>query len=180
MKLSQAQKYALSGVGLVLLVTVALVIFATSGEKKTGPVADPTVCEYCGNKLNKSGECSKCIGEMGQKEYRAKRDSKNWYNSPVIAITVIALLGLLVFVHLSLTVWKFWRRKREDMLSLHVRCFKCGRKLRYRSSQINHMGRCPLCQTSIRFPEPIEMPRPTVWGRLRSINWKKIREIVWD
>jgi hypothetical protein len=180
LKISKAQKYSLGGIGLVLLATVALLIFSASGEKKTGPVADPTVCEYCGNKLNKSGECPKCIAEMGLKPYQAKRESKNWYNSPVVAYTIISLLALLVVIHLGLTLWKWFQRKRESTLNLTLRCFKCGRKLRYRSSQIGHMGKCPLCLTPMRFPEPIDMPRPTLWARVRSINWKKIREIVWD
>jgi predicted amidophosphoribosyltransferase len=179
MKLSRAAKYSIAGIGSVLLLCLGLIIFATSGSKKIGPVVDPNLCEYCGNKLNKSRECAKCMAEMGAEKYRAKRESKEWYNSPVIASIVIGSLCLLAAIHIGLVMSKYLGRKKADVY-YHTRCPKCGRKLRYRDSLIEHLGKCPLCQKPIRFPKPVVPPKPTVWSKVRGITWRRIREIVWD
>jgi len=179
MKLSRTAKYSIAGMGLVLLVCIGLLIFATSGSKKIGPVVDPTKCEFCGGSLNKNGECPKCMASMGRDKYQAKRESKNWYNSPLIASIVIGMLCLLASVHIGLVLGKYLRRKKADVF-YHTRCPKCGRKLLYRDSQIEHLGKCPLCQKAIRFPKPVIPPKPTLWSKVRGISWKRIREIVWD
>lgn len=176
MKLSRNAKYGIAGSACVLLLSLGLMIYATTRETKTGAIVDPTVCEYCQSKLNKRGECSRCIGEMGLDKYRAKRESKKGYNSPLIATIIISMLGVLVIVHVGLIVRAFYRRKKDEVY-YHTRCGKCGRKLRYRSSQVNHMGRCPLCQKALRFPQPPEMPKQSKWQKL---SWRKIRQIVWD
>lgn len=176
MKLSRATKYGIAGLGVVLLLCLGLTIFATSGSTKSTAIVDPTVCEYCGKKLNKSGECSKCMAEMGAEKYRAKRESKNWYNSPAIATSIISILCVLIAVHIGLTLWKLSKRKKAEVF-FHVHCKKCGRKLRYRESQINRLGKCPLCQKALHFPQPLVEPKPSVWKKL---TWRKIREIVWD
>jgi predicted Zn-ribbon and HTH transcriptional regulator len=175
MKLSRAAKQGIAALGLVLLLCIGLVVFAASGSKKSTAIVDPTKCEYCGGKLNKSGECPKCIAELGRANYEAKRESKNWYNSPAIAATVIAILGSLVVIHIGLTLRKFSKREKVEMYH-HVHCNKCGRKLRYRESQINCMGKCPLCHKPMLFPKP---PEAVKEPRFRGA-WRKIRQIVWD
>jgi predicted Zn-ribbon and HTH transcriptional regulator len=179
MKLSRTAKYGIAGMGLVLLLFVGLLIYATSGSKKIGPVVDPTKCEFCGGSLNKGDDCPKCMAEMGRDKYIAKRESKNWYNSPLIASIVIGSLSLLVIVHFSLVLSKYLRRRKGDVF-YHTRCPKCGRKLRYRDSQVEHLGRCPLCQKPIRFPKPVLPPKVTMWNKVRGLTWRRIREIVWD
>lgn len=176
MKLSRNAKYGLGGLGFVLFLVICLAIYAAGHETKTGAIVDPTVCEFCGTKLSKSGECPKCIGELGLDKYRAKRESKKGYNNPLIATIIVSTLAILVIVHLGLIVHAYYRRKKADV-HYHVHCPKCGRKLRYRSTQVNHMGRCPLCQKSLRFPQPREMPKQNKW---REFSWKKIRQIMWD
>lgn len=179
MKLSPTVKYGIAGIGLVLLLCIGLSLFAVSGSKKIGAIVDPTQCEYCGSKLNKSGECPKCMSEMGAEKYRAKRESKKWYNSPVVASIVIGALCVLAAVHVGLALRMFFKRKKADVY-FHVRCTGCGRKLRYRDTQVERIGKCPLCQKPIRFPKPVLPPKSTVWSKFRGISWRRIREIVWD
>jgi predicted amidophosphoribosyltransferase len=179
MKLSRTAIFGLSGIGLVLLLCVGLIVYSVSGSKKIEKLRDPTVCEYCGGKLNRSGDCPKCMVEMGAEAYRAKRESKNWYNSPLIASIVIGMIGLLVSVHFGLVLGRLWRRKKAEAF-YHTRCPKCGRKLRYRESQVEHLGRCPMCFKPIRFPKPVLPPKKTLLSRLRGLTWRRIREIVWD
>jgi hypothetical protein len=179
MKLSRTAKYGIAGIGLVLLLCIGLLIYATSGSKKIGPVVDPTKCEFCGNQLNKNGDCAKCMSELGPEKYRAKRQSKDLANSPLIASIVIGFLCLLATVYMGFVLGKYLRRKKADVF-YNTRCPKCGRKLRYRDSQVDRLGKCPLCQKPIRFPKPDLPPKPTVWSKLRGLTWRRIREIVWD
>jgi hypothetical protein len=44
----------IAGIGSVLLLCLGLISYATSSGKKIGPAVDPNLCEYCGNKTNKS------------------------------------------------------------------------------------------------------------------------------
>ena len=176
MKLSRATKWSITALGLLLLLFLGLTIYATTGSTKTKPVVNPNVCEYCGGQLNKNRECTKCIGELGLEKYRAKRESKYWYNSPVVATTIITLLCVLILVHIGLNWRKFaWRKKAEAFY--HVNCRKCGRKLRYRESQINRLGKCPMCQKTLHFPQPIAEPRTSIW---QKISLRKIWHTVWD
>jgi phage FluMu protein Com len=172
MKLSRDLKLGLAGVGLVLLLCLGLLIFATSGPTKTGPsrAVDPTVCEYCGKKLPKSGDCLSCIAEMGLDKYHAKRESHYWFNSPIIAEVVIGLVCILLVVYITL----LWRRRAAQPLEevyYTIHCRKCGRKLRYRNSQVNHFGKCPICQKPILFPKPPEEPKTSPWTKFRELVW---------
>ncbi len=176
MKLTRNVKYGIASVGFLILLIVGLTIYTVTRDTKSKAIVDPTVCEYCGMKLGKSGECSKCIAELGLDKYRAKRESKKGYNNPLPATVIVSLLVVLVIVHVGLIVHAYYHRKKADVY-YHVRCPKCGRKLRYRSTQVNHVGRCPLCQKLIRFPQPQEKPKPSKW---QEISWRKIRQIVWD
>jgi predicted amidophosphoribosyltransferase len=178
MKLSRAAIYSIAGLGVVLLLCIGLTVYAVSGSTKIGPVVDTTKCEFCGTKLNKSGECSRCISELGQEKYRAKRESKNWYNSPLIASIVIGSLGALAAVHIGLALRMFWRRRKVEVF-FHTRCPKCGRKLRYREAQAERLGKCPLCQNPMRFPKPVLPPKPSMWSKF-GISWRRLREMVWD
>lgn len=176
MKLTRNVKYGIASVGFLLILIFGLTIYSATRDTKTKAIVDPTVCEYCGAKLSKGGECSKCISEQGLEQYRAKRESKKGYNNPLLAAIIVSLLAVLVLVHVGLIVHAYFHRKKTDVY-YHVRCPKCGRKLRYRSTQVDRLGRCPLCQKSIRFPQPPEMSKPSKW---REISWQKIRQIVWD
>ena len=176
MKLSRSNQLILGGTGIVLLVVIGLAIFATSGSKKIEKKADPNVCEFCGRPLPQSKLCLQCIGEMGREAYEAKRDKKYWYNRPVIPIVILSILCLLVLTHIIILLWRQRGRKKEEV-SYYTRCNKCGRKLRYRESQINRLGKCPLCQKPLVFPKPPEVVRT------RTSPWKKIVKIahmVWD
>jgi predicted Zn-ribbon and HTH transcriptional regulator len=172
MKLSRNVISGSAALGALLVIVLGLLIFAASTAKKTGTRSkDPTVCEFCGGtSFNKAGECPACMASMGIDAYRAKRESKNWYNSPAIAAVVIILLCILFLVHIVLLLRKFsW--KKEVVVYYYVRCTKCGRKLRYKSSQINHLGRCPLCHKPILFPKPPEGPRDNTWRKLVHYVW---------
>lgn len=179
MKLCRAAKLGLAGLSLVLLLCIGLLLFANSASKKSAARVDPTVCEYCRGPLNKQGDCSRCMVEMGPTKYRARRESKNWYNSPLIASLLIGLLCILASIHIGYLLYQFTRRKK-GVVVYHVRCTKCGRKLRYRDSQIEHMGRCPICQKPICFPKPIQTPNSSKWQKLSGLSWRRIRKIVWD
>jgi uncharacterized membrane protein YvbJ len=178
MKWDRTTKLAVGGLGLLLLLVLGLVIFATtSGTKKTEGVVRENTCEFCGKPLPKSGECLSCIADMGEKAYHAKREKKNWYNSPVIPTSVIAVLCVLILTHISIQLWFLKKRKKADVTH-HMHCKHCGRKLRYRSSQINRLGKCPICMKPIVFPKPPEV----VKEKTRTSPWvkiKKIARVVW-
>lgn len=171
MKLSQYTKVGMVAAGLLLVVWIGLVIFRDNSAKKVGPAKeDVTHCPDCGMLLNKAGECPKCLAEEGMEAYRAKRANKGMANSPVLAYLVGGVFVVLVTVYL-LTVLRRWygRDKEEDLYYVH--CRKCGRKLRFRERQIGHVGRCPLCQTPVRFPHPEEQTKGNRWVRFVHAIW---------
>jgi hypothetical protein len=170
MKLSRSHQLILGAAGLVLLLVIGLIVFATSGSTKIAKVADPNVCEFCGRLLPASKECLTCIGEMGRDAYEAKRERKYWYNSPLIATVVISLLCVLVLSHISILLWRHRGRQKAEVY-YHTRCKKCGRKLRYRESQANRLGKCPLCQKPLIFPKPPEAPKVSRWVKIRDMVW---------
>jgi hypothetical protein len=171
MKLSQNVKYGLAALGFLFVILFGLLIFASTTGKKVGErQQDPNVCEFCGKALGKSGECLPCKAEMGPEVYQSKRDSKYWYNSPVIPTTIITLLCLLALVYIALRLGKInWKRTGD--VYYYIRCTKCGRKLRYREAQINHAGRCPLCHKPILFPKPSEENSETTWRKIVHYVW---------
>jgi phage FluMu protein Com len=177
MKLSRNTRYVLAGFAFVVILALGLTIFASSQSTKSVGIVDPTLCEFCRGKLNKSGECSRCIGEMGLEPYRAKRESKKAYNSPLIARIVVSTLAILIVVHVGLIAHAYYSKRKKAEVFYHTRCGKCGRKLRYRASQINHLGKCPVCQKALHFPEPPQMPKQSRWPK---ISWRKIKQMVWD
>jgi hypothetical protein len=170
MKLSRTHQLILGGAGLVLLLVIGLALFAVSGSKTFGKIEDPNVCEFCGRPLPQSKICLPCVAEMGRDAYEAKRENKYWYNSPLIATVVISLLCILLVTHISILLWKRRGLKTEEVY-YHTRCKKCGRKLRYRQSQINRLGKCPLCQRPLVFPKPPETPKVSRWMKIRDIVW---------
>ncbi|HTU19611.1 MAG TPA: hypothetical protein VMG10_16240 [Gemmataceae bacterium] len=176
MKLSRGNQLLLGGAGIVLLLVIGLIVFATSGSNKIEKIKDPNVCEFCGRKFPKSKICLTCMAEMGREEYEARRARKEWYNSPAIATAVISVLCVLILIHISILLWKRRGRKKAEV-EYHTRCKKCGRKLRYRESQINRLGKCPLCQKPLVFPKPPDVVK------MRASPWVKIVKIaraVWD
>jgi hypothetical protein len=170
MKLSRNNLLILGGAGFVLLLVIGLVVFATSGSNKIEKRVDPNVCEFCGRRLPQSKLCLKCIGEMGREVYEAKREKKYWYNSPLIATIIISILCVLLLTHICILLWKRRGRKKAEVY-YHTRCKKCGRRLRYRESQINRLGKCPLCQRPLVFPKPPEVPKVSRWVKIRDIVW---------
>ena len=172
MKLSRNIKYGLGTLAVLLVMIFGLLIYSASAPKKVGNQAkDPTICEFCGGKLNKAGECPACSLSMGQEAYLAKRESKNWYNSPAIATAVITLLCILILFFIAVYWGSFFSRDKEEE-SYYIRCTKCGRKLRYRESQANHLGRCPLCHKPILFPKPPDEAR-------EKSTWRNLVRYVW-
>ncbi len=115
------------------------------------------------------------LPSWARKPIAHKRDSKYWYNSPVIATVIIALLSILFTAYIGFNWRKFIKRKKADVF-FHVHCTKCGRKLRYRDSQIDRVGICPLCQKPIRFPKPPEVvkAKTSPWVKIA-----KIARVVW-
>jgi hypothetical protein len=170
MKLSREMKWLLGGSGLVLVFVLALVIMASSGSTRVEGIADPNVCEFCGRPLPSSKVCLTCSAEMGREVYEAKREQKHWYNSPVAATTIISLLCVLVSAHIGILLYKQRGRKKEEFY-FYTRCSKCGRKLRYRESQIARLGKCPICQKPIIFPKPPPVRKVSRWVRIKDIVW---------
>jgi DNA-directed RNA polymerase subunit RPC12/RpoP len=173
MKLSRSIKIALAGLACFLLILFGLLIYAAATPRKVAEQPkDPNVCEFCGSRsLTKAGECTNCIGSMGREGYLAKKASKNWYNSPAIANVVITFLCVLVLVFIIVNWHKYFRRQKEEIY-YYIHCTKCGRKLRFRDTQVNHLGRCPLCHKPILFPKPPEESR-------EGYSWRKIVRYVW-
>jgi uncharacterized paraquat-inducible protein A len=171
MKLSRYTMLGMVGVGILLIVWIGLMLFSGSSQKKIGPAKeDLTHCPDCGMLLNKAGECPKCMAEEGVEAYRAKRANKGAATNPTIAFVLAAIFVVLVAVHAAV-VLRGWsvRGKDEDLYYIH--CRKCGRKLRFRERQIGHIGRCPLCQTPIRFPHPEEEGKGNHWVKLVHAIW---------
>ena len=172
MKFSRATKIGLAAVGGLLLLWGVVMLFL-SGPTKRGPAfVDTTHCPDCGSLLNKQGECPKCMATEGQDAYRTKRANKGAASSNAIPITLGALFGLLLLTHIGINLRAYYARRGEESdVYYHVRCTKCGRKLRYREKQIEHLGRCPMCQKPIRFPKPPEAARTNHWAKIRQIVW---------
>jgi predicted Zn-ribbon and HTH transcriptional regulator len=176
MKLSRVTKIGMVTVSGLLLVWVALIVFSSTSSTKTGPAqVDPTRCPECGSKYNKAGECPRCMAEEGVEAYRAKRAKKDGFaSSPVIPTVLGCLLFLLLATHIGINVRARKKNKKEEVY-YHVRCSKCGRKLRYRETQIERLGRCPLCQKPLRFPRPPEKPKVSRWVKIAHVA-----HLIWD
>jgi hypothetical protein len=171
MKLSRATKIGMAAVGGLLLLWGVLMIFiGTSSTRIESGKVDLTHCPDCGSALNKAGECPRCIAELGLEAYREKHTDKGFASSAVIPIALGCLLGLLLATHVGLNLWAYKKGKRPEVY-YYVRCTKCGRKLRYRDTQVERLGKCPLCQKPMRFPRPPEKPRPNRWVKIAHLVW---------
>ncbi len=176
MKLSRVTKIGMATVGGLLLLWGALIIFTSTSSTKTGPAqVDPTRCPDCGSKYNQAGECPRCLAEEGVEAYRAKRAKKEGFtSSPVIPTVLGSLFLLLLATHIGIIVRGRAKNQKQEVY-YHVRCSKCGRKLRYRDTQIERLGKCPLCQRPLRFPRPPEKPKVSRWMKIAQVAHR-----IWD
>ena len=67
----------------------------------------------------------------------------------VISIVLGAVAGLITVILLAV---RFWPKKKIDDPSHVFNCTGCKRKLRYRTSQVGHKGKCPQCGKALVFP----------------------------
>jgi hypothetical protein len=170
MKMSRGAKIGIAAVGIVLSLCVILLVYSTSGSKKSAAVASKTHCSDCGSPLNKNGDCPKCMAEMGLDAYRARQMNKGLAGKPLLAIFIATAFGLLLMTYIGIHVWAYMKTKKEEVYYT-TRCNKCGRKLRYRESQVEHLGKCPICQKPIRFPRPPEKPKVNRWVKIAHYVW---------
>jgi hypothetical protein len=171
MKNSTITKIGIAVTGALLLGWVVLELMS-SGPKKTNAVkTEEDVCPECGTRLSKSGDCLKCIGEMGADAYRAKKEASEPSAGRLIPIVLVSLLGMLIAVHVGLVVRSRVGKKKDDVL-YYFWCPKCRRKLRYREAQIGKASQCPICKRPFLFPKPEEEPKEPFFralsGRLRQ------------
>jgi predicted Zn-ribbon and HTH transcriptional regulator len=176
MKLTRFTKISMIAVGTLLLAWVVLMFVANSGSKRTTGIAgDGSKCPDCGIALPKLGaDCPRCLMEKGEAYLKSRRQGNVLTSGPGIPIALGCILFLLMMTHIVITVRNHRRTNTEEVF-FHVRCTKCGRKLRYREKQIDHLGKCPLCQKPIRFPKPPDAPRLSPWGRIAQLAQK-----VWE
>jgi hypothetical protein len=171
MKFTRVTKISMAAVGTLLLVWIGLIVFTASSSRKLGPAAvNKTTCPDCSSLLNKNGDCPKCMAEMGLDAYRQRNLDKGFSANPIIAIALAVVFGLLLAVHIGINIRARVKAKKVEVY-YHVRCTKCGRKLRYRDVQIEHPGKCPICQKPIRFPKPPEKPKINRWVKIAHLVW---------
>lgn len=174
MKKSNVTKIGIAVTGALLLGWIVLEMMS-SGPTKVGaskPV-DETVCPDCGAKLPKpGGDCLECIGNMGQEAYRAKKEKARGGNGAIVLYVLVSLLVVLIAVHIGFVVHGRKGKTKEEIL-FYYWCGKCGRKLRYRESQIGKASQCPICKRPFMFPKPAEQPKEPFFralsGRLRRL-----------
>jgi hypothetical protein len=79
-----------------------------------------------------------------------------WGGGCVPDLTTLALLGLAVLALGGGLAYVLARRNRglRDARDAyyHFRCPSCKRRLRYRSAQVGHKGKCSHCASPVTFP----------------------------
>jgi predicted Zn-ribbon and HTH transcriptional regulator len=168
-KLSRFTRISLAVSGVLLLAWLGLTLFADSPSQKTDAVVkDPTRCPNCGRPLPRASirtkECPYCLIERGP-EAAKFGDAPSSTGSKAIAYGLVGTVVLLLLANLAIAVHG-WRRRRKIETVFHYACPKCGRRLRYRESQIGRPARCPLCERPVVFPKPAGLGE-TRWMRLR-------------
>jgi DNA-directed RNA polymerase subunit RPC12/RpoP len=158
---SRLTRVGMVAVGILLLAWVVLTL-TSGGETKTAPApSDGKTCPQCGRPLPSSarlaGECPYCRIEKGPEAAKLNRDKRSLATSPVIPVVLVCLFLVLLSVHLSITVRGRLGKTVAEVL-YYYRCPKCGRKLRYRPSQIGRSSQCPICRRPLAFPRPPEAP----------------------
>jgi predicted amidophosphoribosyltransferase len=167
--LSRFTKLSLVLTGVLLLVWLSLTLFAGSPSSKTeAVVTDEKHCPTCGRPLPRHAiarkECPYCLLERGPEA--AKFGDKNSAGAnKAVPITIISLFVLLLIANIASAVYGRVRKQKIEAL-FHYWCPKCGRKLRYRESQIGRLANCPLCERPIVFPRP-EGLVDSRWTKLR-------------
>jgi DNA-directed RNA polymerase subunit RPC12/RpoP len=172
MKLSRFTIIGMAAVGILLLVWAGLMLFSSSGSTKSGPaVTDINHCPVCGRMLPQAyigtGECPYCKAAEAKGEKIVKKAQ------PLTIPTVIpvALLGaffILLTTHLVL-IYRSRVAQRRPEAVYYIHCSKCGRKLRYRDTQVGKVAACPLCRKPIIFPKPPQQQAVPWWKR----GWPK-------
>jgi DNA-directed RNA polymerase subunit RPC12/RpoP len=147
---STVRRYAMIAVGLLL--TGWAVMISLQDDRPTS-INDSTHCPECGRELppqfQNSGECPYCLLGKGGKD-RAGAGPPRRYLVPVL---LIGLFLVLAATHLVLYLRSRWRLiDQDDELFCYFNCPQCHRKLRYRSRQSGHYGRCPTCRKPVLFP----------------------------
>jgi DNA-directed RNA polymerase subunit RPC12/RpoP len=163
MKQSRLTRIGMVAVGVLLLAWIVLTL-ASGGETKTAPArSDGKTCPECGRPLPSSaqleGVCPYCRMEKGPEAAKLDRGKKSLATSPVIPVVLVCLFLVLLSIHLGVTVRGRLGKAVEEEL-YYYRCPKCGRKLRYRTSQVGRSSQCPICRRPLTFPRPPEEPTP--------------------
>jgi hypothetical protein len=113
------------------------------------------------------------MAKEGVEAYRAKRakEKEGLAGSATIPIILGAIFALLLATHIGINLRAYYTGRGGPEVFYYVHCNGCGRKLRYRDRQIDHLGRCPLCQKPIRFPKPPSAARTNRWAKIAHIVW---------
>ena len=169
MKGSRITKFGMAAAGLMLLgwLVLSLVLSAESTKSKPA-VTDDKHCPVCGLELPRyaiGGECPYCKLEGNADGQKKKQASQSPLASPVIPTVLCGTLCTLLVIHLVLITRS---RLRKEEVCCHMHCPKCGRRLRYRRSQIGRPGRCPLCARPLLFPKPAQEAAGR-WGKIRQL-----------
>jgi hypothetical protein len=172
MKTSRFTKIGLVVVGVGIVAWIVVTLSTSSPDSLAPAVAvEEGHCPRCKRLLPKaaqaSRDCPYCLLENGGKA-PTDQGSQSLAAHPAVPITLFSVFGLLLGAHLYLLVRS--RAKQGGVQALYyVYCAKCGRKIRYRSEQINKIAQCPICRRPIRFPEPPDVVAENSWSKLKRL-----------
>jgi predicted Zn-ribbon and HTH transcriptional regulator len=173
MKPTRVTTIGLIVLGVALLAWLVLTLASGGSTKTAAAKMTDNRCPNCGRELPRgaaaSGECPFCAVEGGSEKARFKRET-SLAAKPVIPIALFGLFLLLLGLHVVVVLRTRTGGKRVEVLH-HVNCQKCGRRLRYRPSQIGHLAKCPLCQKPILFPKPTEAEKGKRWLKIVHAVW---------
>jgi DNA-directed RNA polymerase subunit RPC12/RpoP len=170
MKLSRFTVLGMVAVGALLLAWAGLMLFSDSGATKSGPaVVDDYHCPRCGRELPKAyvgtGECPYCqAAEARGEQAPAKTGRRPLAVTAIIPSVLVGLFVILLSTHVVL-IYRSRAGRNKPEVFYHVHCGKCGRKLRYRDTQVGKVGACPLCHRPIVFPKPPRVQPAAPWWK---------------
>jgi predicted Zn-ribbon and HTH transcriptional regulator len=177
MKTTRLTRIGLAVMGVLLLASLALMVFSKSGSNRleANRPNDGRHCPDCGRELSKealvTGVCPYCKAEEAAEgdAPKKKRGKGSLASSPLIPAAIFGAFFLLLVVHLVIVARTRLHWTKEELL-FYTNCRKCTRKLRYRERQVGHLARCPICRTPIVFPRPEGVHR----RRWPAAVWQKI------
>jgi predicted Zn-ribbon and HTH transcriptional regulator len=157
--------------GVMFVVWLVLTLATGDGSKTKPAVVDDKHCPKCGREyppgVFAEKDCPYCKLEAnseggGTLKPKTTITLPTNFTIPGLMIGCFcALLGTHVFLALRSRLGK---NVDDDLF--HTRCVKCGRKVRYRKTQIGRVAQCPLCKKPMIFPKPPKEPRRSLWLKL--------------